>query len=381
MTPPKSIPSGRPNIPEEDMPALLAGMERILRSGRLILGERTVELEERFAKYVGVEHAVAVSSCSAALQIAFRFLGVRGKEVVLSANDFPGVVSAVLYEGGIPVLAEIDPATFGMDVEDALRRVTPKTAAVVVTHLAGLVCPEVDALRAACRRRGLFLVEDVSHAHGAAIDARRAGSLGDAACFSFYATKILTTGTGGMLVTRDGALASYARSVRHHGQGERRNEFVRMGSDWCMSEMSALLGLQQLSRLDEHVAHRSRVVGWYRERLRGDDFVTIPAYGEHLRHAYYRFPVSLREDLDARAFRAILEEEYGVENGPLYDPPCHLQPVFAESLGYGEGSFPRTEGAIRRQLCPPIHSSMSEAAVDDVVRAMRAVAARPDVRR
>lgn len=370
------IPSGRPNFPSEDVEEVLRGVRQILESGRLVLGPHTTELEDRFSRYVGVDHAVAVSSCMAALQIAFRFLAVRDREVVVSANDFPGVVSAVLYEGGTPVLAEMNPATFCLDVEDALGRLTPNTAGVVVTHIAGLVCPEIDELRAACQKRRLFLVEDVSHAHGASIGERRAGALSDAGCFSFYATKVMTTGTGGMLTTGNSALASYARSVRHHGQGVRRNEFSSMGSDWCLSEIHALLGLQQLRRLDENVEHRNRVVEWYRERLRNVDWITIPTHPAHFRHAHYRFPVLLREDLDARRFREVLEIEFGVENGTLYDPPCHLQPAFRELLGHGEGAFPRTEATLKRQVCPPVSSSLSRQDVDRVVEAMHAAARR-----
>jgi dTDP-4-amino-4,6-dideoxygalactose transaminase len=355
---------------------ILRGVRQILESGRLVLGPHTAEFEERFGSYVGVPHAVALSSCMAALQIAFRFLGVRGREVVVSANDFPGVVSAVLYEGGTPILAEMDPSTFCLDVEDALERVTSNTAGIVATHISGLVCPAIDVLREACRERNLFLIEDASHAHGASIGKRRAGSLSDVGCFSFYATKVMTTGTGGMLTTRNSALASYARSVRHHGQGTRRNEFTSMGSDWCLGEVNALLGLQQLRRLDESVEHRNRVVTWYREGLRNVDWIAIPTHPANFRHAYYRFPVLLRGDLDARRFREILELEFGVENGTLYDPPCHLQPAFRERLGHGEGAFPRTEGALNRQVCPPVYPSLSRAEVDRVVEAMHAAARR-----
>jgi perosamine synthetase len=370
------IPSGRPSFSSEDVDEVLRGVRQILESGRLVLGPQTAEFEDRFGRYVGVDHAVALSSCMAALQIAFRFLGVHGREVVVCANDFPGVVSAVLYEGGKPVLAEMDPATFCLDVDDALERVTPNTAGVVVTHIAGLVCPAIDELREACRERSLFLVEDASHAHGASIGERRAGSLSDVGCFSFYATKVMTTGTGGMLTTGNSALASYARSVRHHGQGARRNEFTSMGSDWCLSEMHALLGLQQLRGLDASVECRNRVVDWYRESLRNVEWVTIPTHPAHFRHAYYRFPVLLREDLDARRFREILELEFGVENGTLYDPPCHLQPAFRKLLGHDEGSFPRTEATLKRQVCPPVSPSLSRTEVDRVVEAMQMVARR-----
>ena len=331
------------------------------------------KFEKRFREYIGVEHAVAVSSCSAALQITLRHFRVRGREVILPTNNFPGVVSAVLYEGGVPVLADIDPHTFCLDTSDALARISPQTAGIIVVHIAGLVYPEIDVLRKTCEEKGLFLIEDASHAHGASIDGRKAGSLADAGCFSFYPTKLMTSGTGGMITTRNSELAEYARLLRHHGQGRKREEFVQMGSDWCMSELHAILGLQQLRRLDENVEHRHRVVEWYRAGLDGADWVTIPEYSDNLRHAYYKLPVLLSEEIDRNRFRIILENEFHVENGTIYDPPCHLQPVFRDLPGWRECTFPKAETALRRQFCPPIHSSISETDVRKVIEAMKSV--------
>ncbi len=370
------IAAARPRFLEEDIAEISRDVEAVLRSGRLVLGPRTTELERRFADYVGVEHAVAVSSCTAAIQISLRFIGVRGREVIVPTNNFPGILSAVLYEGGTPVLADMDPTTFGPDVEDIASRVTPNTAGVIVTHIGGLVCPEIGQLRSVCQAKGLFLLEDASHAHGASIDGQNAGSLADAGCFSFYPTKIMTTGTGGMLTTQHAELAELARSLRHHGQGGRRNEFVRLGNDWCLGEIQAVLGLHQLKRVDENVEHRNRVVDWYRESLADADWLTIPSPPPNARHAYYKLLAVLDEKIDANRFRRILDEEYGIENGNLYLPPCHLQPVFLESLGHEKGAFPRAERMLERQVCPPVHSSLGRDDVNRVVEALRAVKSR-----
>ena len=275
----RGINAARPFFTPQAIAAILPAVERVLSSGWLILGKETEAFESAFRLYVGTKHAVAVSSCSSALQIVMRFLGVRDREVILPTNNFPGVVSALLYEGGVPVLADMDPATFCMDTEDALRRITPRTAGIIVVHLGGLVYPEIDQLRDVCAQRGLFLVEDVAHAHGAAINGRRAGSLADAGCFSFYPTKIMATGTGGMITTDNERLADYARLLRHHGQGKRREDFVQMGSDWCMSEIHAILGQHQLAALEDNVAHRNEVVAWYRQgtgRRRLDQYSQLP---------------------------------------------------------------------------------------------------------
>lgn len=375
------IAAARPFFTEDDQQAILDATREILKSGRLILGDYTREFESQFRRYVGVPHAVAVSSCTAALQITLRFLGSRGSEVVLPTNNFPGVVSAALYEGLDPVLADMDPQTFCIDIDDAIRRVTPRTAGFVVVHIAGLIPPEIDRLRNFAADHRMFFIEDASHAHGAEIDGRRAGSLADAGCFSFYPTKILTTGTGGMITTEDARLADYARSVRHHGQGPDRVVFLRQGNSWCMGEIQAAMGLRQLGHLDENVRRRNQIVARYRDQLDGEPWVEVPLCPENIRHAYYKFPVLLGEEIDTGRMRRILEEEHGIENGTIYDPPCHLQPLFRDRFAASAGTYPNAERFLSRQFCPPMHACLSDGDVDRVVRDMRLVASRSSGKR
>lgn len=370
------ISGARPYFHDEDIPELLGRLEKIVRGGRLIFGENTREFEDSFRDYVGTSHAVTVNSCTTALEIVMRFFGVKGREVIVPTNTFASCVKAVMYAGGRPVLADMNPDTFCLDIEDALSRVNSNTAGIIVVHIAGLIHPEIDRLREACRERGLFLIEDPSHAHGATIDERPAGSLSDAACFSFYPTKIMTTGTGGMITTGNDELAAYAGSVRHHGQGESLESIVNLGNDWCMDEMSAAMGVYQLKRLDENVRHRNRVVEWYRNALRDVDWITVPRYAENLRHAYYKFPVMLAEGIDKSKLRRILAEEYLIEPGAIYDPPCHMHPVFQRELGCREGMFPAAEAVLRRQLCLPVHAAVSEDDVSAVVEALTEAAVR-----
>jgi dTDP-4-amino-4,6-dideoxygalactose transaminase len=372
----RKVSGARPYFHEEDVPELLQRIEQIIRGGRLIFGENTREFEESFRARVGTRHAVSVNSCTTALEIAMRFYGVRGREVIVPTNTFASCVKAVMYAGGTPVLAGMNPQTFCLDTEDAISRINPNTAGILIVHIAGLIYPEIDRLREVCRERGLFLIEDPSHAHGATIDERPAGSLADAACFSFYPTKIMTTGTGGMLTTDNAELAAYARSVRHHGQGESLESIVNLGNDWCMDELSAALGVYQLKRLEENVEHRNRVVGWYRKELKDVGWIKAPQYPENLRHAYYKFPVMLDEGIDKNRLRQLMLDEYRIELGSIYDPPCHLHPVFQRELGWHEGMFPEVETVLGRQICLPVHALVSEEDVACVVTALQEVVVR-----
>lgn len=367
----KAVAGARPYFHGDDIPEILGRVEEVLRGGRLIFGPNTREFEEGFRAEVGTAHAVAVNSCTTALEIALRFYDVRDREVIVPTNTFASVVKAVIYAGGLPVLAEMDAHTFCLDVDDTLSRVNGRTAGVIAVHVAGLIDPQFERLRRLCRERGLFLVEDGSHAHGAALDGRKAGSLSDAACFSFYPTKIMTTGTGGMITTDNAELAAFARSLRHHGQGEGLEDIVNFGNDWCMDELSAVLGIFQLRRLGESVEHRRQLVGWYRQELAGDEWLTIPDYPATVRHAYYKIPVLLAPGIDKNRLRQILRDEHRIEVGSLYDPPCHLQPVFQQHLGYRRGMFPRAEAALSRQTCLPAHALVSRDDVAATAAAMR----------
>ena len=334
------IPAARPQFSEASLETLVPDIESILRTGQLILGPHTQRFEQAFADYVGARHAVAVSSCSAALQIVLRFYGIEDREVIVPTNNFPGVISAILYERGIPVLAEMDERTFCMDIDDALSRVTPKTAGFIVVHIAGRIQPRLDELRQFCDDNGLFLVEDASHAHGASVRGRKAGALAETACFSLYPTKNMTSLTGGMITSESPALADWACSLRHHGQDQSRRQFVRNGSDWCMSEIHAAVGLSQLGELDALIARRNQVVSWYRLGLRDVDWVSIPEHDASDVHAYYKLPTLLDATLDRDRLQRVLEDQYGIQNGTIYDPPCHLQPVHRKLFSGRPGMFP-----------------------------------------
>lgn len=371
------ITGARPFFHEADIPEMLGRVEEVLRGGRLIFGNNTREFEESFRNFVGTAHAVSVNSCTTALEITLRFYQLSGREVIVPTNTFASDVKAVMYAGGTPVLADMDPRTFGLDIEDALRRINSRTAGMIAVHIGGLIDPQFDRLRQLCRERGLFLIEDVSHAHGAMIDGRKAGSLADVACISFYPTKVMTTGTGGMITTDNAELADYARSLRHHGQGEGGLEdIVNFGNDWCMDELSAVLGIYQLKRLGQNVEHRRQVVEWYREELSGDSWLTIPNYPANVYHAYYKLPVLLEAGIDKNRLRQIVQDEYRIEIGSLYDPPCHLQPVFQKHLGCHHGMFPVAEEILSRQTCLPMHAAVTREDVATVASALRQVVAR-----
>lgn len=367
----RNLPKGRPFIPAEDVDALLGDFAAILRGGQLTQGPYLERFEREFAASVGVRHAVGLSSGTAPLEIALRYWGAEGGEVIVPTNTFIASANAVLLAGGTPVLADIDAATLSSGLEEIRQQVSDRTRGVIAVHVAGLVAPDIGQVRDFCRERGLFLLEDAAHAHGAARCGRRAGSWGDAAGFSFFPTKVITSGEGGMLTTDDVKLADFARSFRCHGIAAEGRALVRLGTNFRMPELSAALGLRQLGRLEEFVRQRQRLVELYGKGLAGIPGIGLFLAEDEQKHPYYKFPVLLPAGCDRDRALAGLREKFGVIGGSVYWPPVHLEPFYRERFGYGEGSFPVAEEVLRRTITLPLFVGMDDGDVEYVCAALR----------
>jgi dTDP-4-amino-4,6-dideoxygalactose transaminase len=327
-------------------PELDAAIAAVLDGGRFVLGEQVEGFESEFAAYCGAAHAVGVASGTDALAIALRAVGVRpGDEVVIPANTCAPTAAGVEAAGAVPVLADVDPDTWLLTAETAAAVVTPRTRALVPVHLYGL-CADVDALR----ELGLPIVEDSAQAHGAELRGRRAGTLGDAAAFSFYPTKNLgALGDGGAVVTNDAAVAERARALRTYGERERyRSE--EPGWNSRLDELQAALLRVQLPHLDAWTERRRAIAARY-----GGD----PAPG-HARHLY----VVRRPDRDA--FRARLAER-GVETLVHYPRAVHEQPAYAR---FGHAGLAESERHVRECVSLPLYPELRDEEVDVVAEAL-----------
>jgi len=367
----RRLPRAKPHFPEEDVAALLEEFGAILRSGRLTRGPHLDRFEQGFAAAAGVEHAVGLSSGTAPLEIALRFWQVEGKEVIVPTNTFVASANAVLLAGGIPVLADISPVCLSSSYDQIRARLTPRTRGVILVHLAGIIPPEIEAIQQLCREHGLFLLEDAAHAHGASWRGRPAGSLGDAASFSFFPTKVITCGEGGMLTTDDPELADFARSYRCHGLDGQSGELVRLGNNYRLPELSAALGVKQLARLGEFVGERNRLAARYLEQLAEMPGLGLfPPLPEQV-HSYYKFPVLLPAGVDRLQVAQSLQEEFGVETGSAYWPPCHHHPLYVHH--FPPSQFPVAEELLPRILTLPLFVGLEDEDLDEVCAALQAV--------
>ena len=374
------MPSARVVFPASDRAEIAAAVTEMLASGALTLGPYTRRFEAAFAAAhtgprapsPGGPHAVAVASGTAALTIALLALGVRGREVVVPANTFYATAAAVLQAGARPVFADVDADTFALSAATTAAALTPRTAAVVAVHIGGLIPPQIDELRALCDERAVALVEDAAHAHGATFDGRFAGSFGTVAAFSFYPTKVVTSGEGGMVLTWSEELAQEARIYRDQGKGAfSANHHVRLGSAWRMSELHAATGLVHLRRMEEFIARRRAVAARYDKALADLDGLQPLAEPPGCRSNIYKYIALLPPGVDRARFKSELAQRFQVNlSGEVYDLPLHRQPVLAE---YAGPPLPVAEELAARHICLPVHSDMTDSEVDEVLTAVAAV--------
>ncbi len=370
---------GSPYLGEEELEEVTA----TLRSGWLGTGPRVAAFEDAFRSYKGAQHALALNSCTAALHVAMLAAGVRpGDEVITTPLTFAATANSIIHSGATPVFADVDPLTMNLDPAAIAAAVTERTKAIIPVHFAGRCC-DMDAIGAIAREHGLRVIEDCAHAIESTYKGTPAGMLGDVGCFSFYVTKNLVTGEGGMLITPEAAIAERAKVLSLHGMsrdawrrfsdsGYRHYEVVAPGFKYNMMDLQAAIGLPQLARVEELLPLREAVWERYDEAF-ADLPCQTPAPAEpgsrHARHLY-----SLLIDTEATSLTRdevlgkLTERKIGAG---VHYLPVHTHPYYTEALGFRAGDFPVAEDIGARTLSLPLSAKLTEDDVSDVIEAVR----------
>ena len=357
------IPIAKPTIDAEEISAVAA----VLKSGNIAQGKKVEEFEKAFAEFIGTRYAIAVNSGTAALHIALLAHGIgEGDEVITSPFTFISTANAILFTGAKPVFADIEEETFNIDPDGIAEKITSRTKAIMPVHLYGQPCDMKRILKIA-EEHGLAVIEDACQAHGAEFDGRKVGSF-RTGCFSFYPTKNMTTGEGGMITTNDKEIAEKARMIKNHGQKERYLHEI-LGYNYRMIDIAAAIGLCQLRKLEQFNSKRIENAKFLTERVKGIRGLILPCVSSNTKHVFHQYTVRVTEEfgLSRDKVKEKLKQK-GIMTEIYYPLPIHKQPLY-KKLGYND-HLPNSEKAAKEVLSLPVHPGLRAAELQTIVRAL-----------
>jgi perosamine synthetase len=369
------IPFHLPDIGDEEIHSVV----ETLRSGWLTTGIKTKQFEKEFAEWVGASHAVALNSCTAALHLALEAVGVTaGDEVIVPTMTFAATAEVVHYCRALPVLVDCKSDTFNIDVEAIEQAISPKTKAIIPVHFAGQPC-EMDRILEMAQSRNIKVIEDAAHALPAKYRGKMVGTLGDITCFSFYATKTMTTGEGGMATTENSEWAERMRILSLHGisrdaanrytpEGSWYYEICYPGYKYNLTDIAAALGIPQLHKCDRFGTIRQRYATLYNEGFKEIPEITVPYVAEDVEHAWHLYVIQL--DLErlriGRNEMIDLLKQQGIGTS-VHFIPLHLHPYYSNISTYAHENFPVVNQAFKRIISLPIYPRMTDADVQRVI--------------
>ena len=358
------IPISKPVIGPEEIRAV----EGVLRSGVLTQGTKVKKFEGMFAAYIGVKYAVATNSGTSALHAALLGSGIgAGDEVITTPFSFVAAANAILYTGVRPIFADIDEASFNIDPEKIEEKITNRTKALLVVHLFGQPC-DMKRIMKICEKNGLILIEDACQAHGAEFDGKKVGSFGTG-CFSFYPSKNLVTGEGGMITTNDKKVAEKAKMIRNHGQTKAYVHDV-LGYNYRMTDIAAAIGICQLRKLDAFNKKRIKNAQFLTKEIEKNRGLITPYVPPNVKHVFHQYTIRVTEDfgMSRDELKQMLGKK-GIDARVYYPIPIHKQPLY-QKLGYRD-ELPVSEKVANEVLSLPVHPALTEGDLEKIVGAIK----------
>jgi len=366
------IPATKPYFSEDDIAFITEKFQDILHGKSFLSnGQYAAQFEKEFATYIGTKFAVACNSGTSALELICRALDVSGKEVILPSNTFVATANAILNAGGTPVFADCAD-NMCLDENDVVKKITKNTIAVIQVHIGGIVSESTLKLQKICEDRGLYFIEDAAQAHGSSLKKTKAGAFGVAAGFSFFSTKVMTTGEGGMVTTNDVTLVEKMKAMREFGKVKQDiyiNYHKYMGYNWRMPEVAALMGLRQLAALEIFIKRRNEIAKIYDQALKDISSIQIIKPESESMHNYFKYIIILK-DHDRRMVHKELEARGIQPSGYVYELPLHKQPVFPQDNAL---SLPKTEYVSAHHLCLPIFYGMTDEEVIFIAQSLKEI--------
>lgn len=349
-----------PFFPQHEIEWILNETREILTGKKMLsMGDNVREFEQRFADYCRRKYAIATNSCTSALNAVLKSLNLTDSdEIIVPTQTFFANLSSIVNAGATPIFCDTD-ENFLINYQDLQSKITNKTKAVVVVHFAGAISQDIFKIKALCKQHNIILIEDCAHAHGACAKdcdglVYKAGSIGDIACFSFFSTKVMTTGEGGMILCDNEDIALYCRSFANRGLTplSQTETFQIYGENFRFSEFNATLGLSQLRCLEDFIHHRNRIAHIYSQELKDETGLRLQTVASGFRHAYWRFIIFLFEKKPQEIIKQL--SSYGIAADAPYSPLLHKHPIVKESF-----SCPISEQLSKTHISLPIHMKIS----------------------
>jgi perosamine synthetase len=356
------IPIAKPIISTEEKEAVM----KVMESGMLAQGKRVQELEVEFAKYSGTKYAIAVNSGTAALHASLYALGIKeGDEVITTPFTFIATANSIIMQNAKPVFVDIEKDTFNIDPKKIIEKITPKTKAILFVDLFGHIA-NIDEIKKIAKEHNLKLIEDACQAHGAEFKDQKAGTFGDMAAFSFYATKNMMCGEGGIITTDNEEYMELAKRFRHHGQSEQtRYQYYDLGYNYRMLDITAAIALVQLKKVEDFTEKRIHNAKLLNEGLSKITWIQIPKIIAGYKHVYHQYTIKVDETIRDKLIEYLKENEIGC--GVFYPKPLHLHPFFIKQ-GYKEGDFPVSEEISKQVISLPVNPAVSEEDVEKIIK-------------
>ena len=375
------LPPFRPMIGEEEIREVID----TLNSDWITTGPKTHKFEELFREYIGCKHAIALNSCTAGLHLSLIAFEIsEGDEVITTPFTFTATVNVIIHQGAKPVFVDIERDTYNIDPEKVENVISDKTKAIIPVHYAGHPC-EMDKIIKIAREYNLIVIEDAAHALGASYKGKKIGNIGDVTSFSFYATKNITTGEGGMVTTNNNEIAEKIRLYRLHGiskdawkryssEGSWYYEVIYPGYKYNMTDIQAAIGIHQLKKLKQMQKRREEIAKMYNEVFEDLPEIITPTVRKHVCHAWHLYPILLNTKLlrigRNKFIEALKAENIGVS---VHFIPIHLHTYYRNRFGFKKGDFPNAEYVYEREISLPIYPKMTDKDVEDVINAVKKI--------
>tara|TARA_B100001564_G_scaffold235510_1_gene199049 strand:+ start:406 stop:1578 length:1173 start_codon:yes stop_codon:yes gene_type:complete len=371
-------PRAKPYFSEVDRKEIVSKIDDILESGHIAQGKYVAEFEDKFSEEVGSKYGIATNSCTSALEVSIRALGVKNKTILVPTNTFVASVNSIILSGNTPLIVDINEETLCMSLDSISENMSNDVGAILWVHMAGLVTTDVLVAREICKKLNIHLIEDAAHAHGASVyDSHydrifKAGNIGDVGCFSFYPSKVLATGEGGMITTNSDEVADRCRIMRYHGvtRAEGDLEGVDYGvtahypsQNFRMTETSAIIGISQLSNLQKFTRKRNYIADSYSFGLKDVDGISILPSSDFSYSSYWNYYFILDKSIDRDKLSNYLHKN-GIENANAYYPACHQHEIYKD---YVLSDYPIANDILKRHLSLPMYYELEDDGIDVII--------------